>query len=57
VQSAATRVRADLGPSPPVNNPLRGFGVAADGRSIVTSVVRPRGDLWLLEGLKTRLAR
>ena len=57
VQSGTMRVRADLGPSPPVNNPLRGFAVAADGRSIVTSVVRPRGDLWLLEGLRTRLAR
>ncbi len=56
VRTGAARVRGDLGPSPPVNNPLRGFGVTADGRSIITSVVRPRGDLWLIEGLRARLA-
>jgi Tol biopolymer transport system component len=56
VRTGAARVRGDLGPSPPVNNPLRGFGVTRDGRSILTSVVRPRGDLWLLEGLNARVA-
>ena len=56
VRTGITRVRGDLGPSPPVNNPLRGFGVTRDGRSIITSVVRPRGDLWLLEGLNARVA-
>ena len=55
VRTGAPGIPADLGPSPPVNNPLRGFGVTPDGRSIVTSIVRPRGDLWLLEGLGARL--
>jgi eukaryotic-like serine/threonine-protein kinase len=39
---------ADLGPSPPVNNPVRGLSASADGRRFVTSVVRLRGDLWTL---------
>ena len=55
VRAGTSRILADLGPSPPVNNPLRGFGVAPDGRSIITSIVRPRGDLWLLDGLGARL--
>jgi hypothetical protein len=36
-------VVADLGPSPPVNNPVKGLSVSADGRRFVTSVVRLRG--------------
>ena len=56
VRTGNARVRGDLGPSPPVNNPLRGFGLTRDGRSIVTSLVRPRGDLWLIEGLDARVA-
>jgi Tol biopolymer transport system component len=32
------------GPSPPVNNPVKGLSVGADGRSIVTSLVRLRGE-------------
>ena len=46
------RVVADLGPSPPVNNPVKGFSLSADGRTIATSIVRLRGDLWLLDGLR-----
>jgi Tol biopolymer transport system component len=48
------RVLADLGPSPPVNNPVKGFSLSADGRTIATSIVRLRGDLWLLDGLQWR---
>jgi Tol biopolymer transport system component len=40
------RVIADLGPSPPVNNPVKGLSVSADGRRFVTSMVSMRGDLW-----------
>jgi hypothetical protein len=29
---------------------LRGLSLAADGRSLLTSFYRLRGDLWLLEG-------
>ena len=46
------RTIADLGPSPPFNNPVRGLSVSSDGRTVATSIIRPRGDLWLLEGLR-----
>jgi Tol biopolymer transport system component len=52
VSSGRQRVVADLGPSPPVNNPVQGFSVSPDGRSVLASFVRMRGDLWLLEGLQ-----
>jgi Tol biopolymer transport system component len=45
---------ADLGPSPPVNNPVKGLSVGIDGRSIVTSLVHLRGGLWTLGGLRWR---
>jgi Tol biopolymer transport system component len=48
------RVVADLGPSPPVNNPVKGFSLSADGPTIATSIVRLRGDLWLLNDLRWR---
>jgi len=47
-------VLADLGPSPPVNNPVKGFSMSADGSTITTSMVRLRGDLWLLNDLQWR---
>jgi Tol biopolymer transport system component len=51
VASGATQtVVNDLGPSPPSSVPLRGLSLAADGRSLLTSFYRLRGDLWLLEG-------
>jgi hypothetical protein len=43
-------VTADLGPTPPTSTPLRGFSLAPDGRSFLTSIVELRGDVWLLEG-------
>ncbi len=45
---------ADLGPSFAFNNPVKGLTVAADGRSVATSIVRPHGDLWLAEGIRWR---
>jgi TolB protein len=48
-----SRKLGDLGPSIPVNNPVRGLTMSADGRTIATSMVdRLEGDLWLLEGLQ-----
>jgi eukaryotic-like serine/threonine-protein kinase len=44
--AASENVIADLGPSPPVNNPVKGLSVSADGRRFVTSIVNVRGDLW-----------
>jgi len=45
-------VTKDLGPSPPSDDPLRGFSLAPDGRRFLTSILRLRGDLWLLEGFE-----
>ena len=42
------RVVADFGPSPPVNNPVKGLSMSADGRTVVTSIVRLRGGLWTI---------
>jgi len=53
VASGRERVIApDLGRSPPTSTPLRGFSLAPDGRSFLTSLVRLRGDVWLLEGFE-----
>ena len=54
--SGAVRVIADLGPSPPVNNPVKGLTVSADGLRFVTSVVNLRGDLWTAANVKWRTA-
>jgi roadblock/LC7 domain-containing protein len=32
--------------------PFRGYSLAPDGKSFVTSIIRARGDIWLLEGLR-----
>lgn len=52
--SGRVHLVADLGPSPPVNNPVTGLSVSADGRSFVTSVVRLRGDVWTLGNVSWR---
>jgi hypothetical protein len=56
IDSTASPVRerllADLGPSRPVNNRLKGLSVGPDGRTLVTSVPNMQGDLWLLEGFR-----
>jgi Tol biopolymer transport system component len=46
--SGRAQILADLGPSPPVNNPVKGLSVSADGRRFVTSIIRLRGDVWTL---------
>jgi len=48
------RVLARLGPSPPVNNPVKGFTLSADGRTAVIATVHLRGDLWVMDGIKLR---
>jgi eukaryotic-like serine/threonine-protein kinase len=54
--SGRLRVIADLGPSPPVNNPVKGLTVSADGERFVTSIVSLRGDLWTAANVKSRTA-
>ena len=51
-RTSQIRVLADLGSSPPVNNPVKGLSVGNDGRTFVTSLVRLRGDLWTLGNVK-----
>jgi Tol biopolymer transport system component len=51
VNTGRTRVLADLGQSPPVNNPVRGLSVSLDGKTVVTSILKMRGDLCLLSGV------
>jgi Tol biopolymer transport system component len=53
-RSGSRRALADLGVPPPVNNPVKGLSVSPDGRSVVISTVRLRGDLWLLDGLRVK---
>jgi eukaryotic-like serine/threonine-protein kinase len=45
---------ADLGTSFAVNNPVKGLALMARDRAIATSIVRPRGDVWLLDGVRRR---
>jgi Tol biopolymer transport system component len=47
------RVVRDLGLAAPLNHPVRGLSISPDGRRVTTSVARLRGDLWVLDGLKT----
>lgn len=54
LDSGRMQVVTDLGPSPPVNNPVKGLSVSADDRSFVTSVVSLRGDLWTVGGVSWR---
>jgi Tol biopolymer transport system component len=46
------RILADLGPSPPVNNPVKGLSVTPDGLTVVTSLLHLRGDLWSITGAR-----
>ena len=45
---------ADLGRSAPTITPVRGLSMAPDGKSLATSVMRLKGDLWVLEGFNER---
>lgn len=53
VQIATKRTRElrDLGRSPIVNNPVKGFSVSRDGRTFITSMAQLPGDIWMLHGL------
>ena len=51
-----TTLVKDLGPSPISDDPLKGLSLAPDGRSFLTSILRLRGDLWLLSGFEPRRA-
>jgi Tol biopolymer transport system component len=52
VATGAIKELMDLGLSPVVNNPVKGFSVSADGRTFTTSLAQAPGDLWLLKGLR-----
>jgi Tol biopolymer transport system component len=54
VPGGSARLVADLGPSPPVNNPVKGLSLHPDGRRVATSISRLRGDIWILSGLRRR---
>jgi len=53
-KSGRQTLLAHLGPSPPANNPVKGFSLSPDGRTAVVATVRLRGDLWVMDGLKLR---
>ena len=50
--SKTERPIADLGPSSPVNNPVKGLSLSPDGQTLVTSIVRLNGDLWLMRDVR-----
>lgn len=52
--SGTVKLIADLGPSPPVNNPVKGLSVSSDGQKFLTSMVTLRGDLWTMANLSFR---
>jgi Tol biopolymer transport system component len=54
VRTKNERAIADLGPSFAVNNPIKGLTLMADGHSVATAIIRPRGDLWIAEGIRWR---
>ena len=49
-----TLLAKDIGPFPPSNVPVEGLSLAPDGRSLLTAIVRLRGDVWLLSGFEAR---
>jgi eukaryotic-like serine/threonine-protein kinase len=49
-----TRLLEDLGAVPPSSDPLAGLSLAPDGKSLLTSIVRLHGDVWLLSGFEAR---
>jgi eukaryotic-like serine/threonine-protein kinase len=53
-RTGTQRVIGDLGASAPVNNPVKGLSVSADGLTVVTSLVRLRGDLWTIDNVRWR---
>jgi len=51
VASGRERVLGDLGTSFAFNNPVKGLTLLPGSRVVATSVVRPRGDIWIAEGI------
>ena len=62
ISSGDEKTLGDLGPRPAsftaarlrAEFPLRGFSLAPDGKSFLTSMVRESSDLWILEGINQR---
>lgn len=52
ISSKEERLLADLGTSSPVNNPVKGLSLSPDGRTLVTSIVRLNGDLWMMQDVR-----
>jgi hypothetical protein len=53
IATRAQRVlNPDVGAAPPATPQLRGFSLSADGRRVLTSLIRLRGDLQVLEGFE-----
>ena len=48
------RLLTDLGASFPFNNPVKGLTLLPGGRTAATSIVRPRGDIWIAQGIRWR---
>lgn len=44
------QVIADLGISPAVTIPIDGFSLSPDGQTFLLGLVKPKGDIWMLEG-------
>ena len=54
MKTAKETVIADLGSSLAFNNPVRGLTLMSGGQALAMSIVRPRGDLWVAEGIEWR---
>jgi len=56
VATGEEKMIADLGPSPALlggpGQTIIGFSMAPDGKRFATSLLRAKGDLWILEGFK-----
>ncbi|HET7696657.1 MAG TPA: protein kinase [Vicinamibacterales bacterium] len=57
VESGRETVLADLGASIAFNNPVKGLTLTDGGRAVATALVRPRGDIWLAEGIRIRIEK
>jgi Tol biopolymer transport system component len=54
IETRTERVLTDLGPSSAINNPIKGLALIDGGHAVATSIIRPRGDLWMAEGIQWR---
>lgn len=46
------RIITRIGRSFAFNNPVKGLTLLPGGRGVATSLVRPRGDIWIAEGIR-----